>query len=206
MARRSVTVTGSGTASVSPDVVRLDLRIGHEAPVVAAALSGAAAQLTIVGTVLREHGVAETDIRTVDTNVHQRFDNTGSPIGFTAEQRLGVVVRDLDLVGTILEAAASGVGNALLVDGVRLDVADRSEGLRRARDAAFADARAKAEQYAALSGCELGPVLEVAESGAMPVAMPRMAAMAAHDTAGAMPLEGGDLELYASVTVRWMLD
>lgn len=205
MAKSSVTVTGSGTASVSPDVVRLDLRVGHEAPDVATALSGAAAQVTVVGTVLREHGVAERDIRTIDTNVHQRYDNTGSPIGFTAEQRLGVTVRDLDLVGTILESAASGVGNALLVDTVRLDVADRSEGLRRARDAAFADARVKAEQYAALSGRGLGAVRDVVESAAMPFAMPRMAMAAARDTTSAMPIEGGDLELHASVTIRWVL-
>jgi hypothetical protein len=115
-----------------------------------------------------------------------------------------VTVRDLDLVGTILESAASGVGNALLVDAVRLDVADRSEGLRRARDAAFADAQAKAKQYAALSGRKLGPVREVVESGAMPMAMPRMA-MVARDTSSAMPIEGGHLELHASVTIRWVL-
>lgn len=204
MGKRSVTVTGSGNASVAPDVVRLDLRVGHEAPDVSGALSGAAAQVAIVGTVLREHAISERDIRTVDTNVHQRFDNTGKPIGFTAEQRLGVTVRDLDVVGAVLESAASGVGNALLVDGVRLDVADRSDGLRRARDAAFADALGKAAQYAALSGCELGPVLDVVESGAMPVPMPAMA-MAMRDSAAGMPVEGGDLELHASVTVRWEL-
>ncbi len=204
MGKRSVIVTGSGTASVSPDVVRLDLRIGHEAADVAAALSGAAAQVRVVGTVLREHGVADHDIRTIDTNVHQRFDNTGAPVGFTAEQRLGVTVRDLDLVGGILETAATSAGNALLVDGVRLDVADRSEGLQQARDAAFADARAKAEQYAALAQCALGVVLEVAESGAMPIARPMMA-MAARDASAGMPIEGGDLELRASVTIRWAL-
>lgn len=204
MGRRSVTVTGAGTASVTPDVVQLDLRVGHEAPDVAAALSGAAAQVHTVGRVLRRHGVADADIRTVDTNVHQRFDSAGSPVGFTAEQRLGVTVRDLALVGTILEAAAGGVGNALLVDRVRLDVADRSEGLHRARAAAFADARTKAQQYAALSDSSLGAVLEVGESTAAPAPMPRMA-MAMRESTAAMPVEGGDLELRTSVTVRWEL-
>lgn len=204
MGRRSVTVSGSGTAAVAPDIVRLDLRVGHDAPDVPAALSGAAAQVRTVGTVLREHGIAEADIRTVDTNVHQRFDNTGSPIGFTAEQRLGVTVRDLDLLGAVLEAAASGVGNALLVDGIRLDVADRSDGLRRARDAAFADAQGKAEQYAALSGRELGTVRDVVESGAVPVAMPHTA-LAARSASAGMPTEGGDLELHEGVTIRWEL-
>lgn len=205
MAKRTVTVTGTGRAAVSPDVVRLDLRVGHDARDVAAALSGASQGIGAVGRVVRDQGVADADIRTLDANVSQRYDNSGTPVGFTAQQRLGVTVRRLEAVGEILEAAAAEVGNALLVDQVRLDVADRSDGLARAREGAFAEARAKAEQYAALSGSEVGAVLGVAESGAVPLhSGRRMMAMAA-DMAGGMPMEGGDLELSASVTVTWEL-
>ena len=49
MGKRTVTVTGTGRANVAPDVVRLDLRVGHDAPDVAAALSGASAGITAVG-------------------------------------------------------------------------------------------------------------------------------------------------------------
>jgi uncharacterized protein YggE len=206
MGKRTVTVTGSGRASVSPDVVRLDLRVGHDASDVAAALGGAATGIAEVGRVAREHGIADADIRTLDASVSQRWDNTGTPVGFTAQQRLGLTVRRLEAVGEVLEAAAAAVGNALLVDQVRLDVADRGEALARARDAAFADARARAEQYAGLAGTVLGPVLGIAEGGAVPLAGRRMklAAMTA-DSAGAMPVEGGDLEIGASVTVTWAL-
>jgi uncharacterized protein YggE len=206
MGKRTVTVTGTGKASVSPDVVRLDLRVGHDANDVAAALSGAAKGIATVGRVVREKGVADADIRTLDAGVSQRWDNTGTAVGFTAQQRIGVTVRRLEAVGEILEAAAAEVGNALLVDQVRLDVADRSEGLSQARDAAFADARAKAKQYAALSGSELGAVLGVAESGVMPLAGRQMKAMAmAMDSSRGMPVEGGDLDLVATVTVTWAL-
>ena len=206
MAKRTVTVSGSGRAAVSPDVVRLDLRIGHDADDVAAALAGAAEGITKVGAVVRDRGVADADIRTLDAGVNQRWDNTGTAVGFTAQQRLGVTVRRLESVGEILEAAASAVGNALLVDSVRLDVADRTDGLSRAREAAFADARDKAQQYAALSGAELGSVLGVAESGAMPIQARReMKLMAASMDAGGMPVEGGDLDLGASVMVTWEL-
>jgi uncharacterized protein YggE len=202
MGKRRITVTGMGTASVSPDVVRLDLRIGHDADDVAAALSGASTGLTSAGRVVRAHGVADADIRTLGADVHQRFDRDGQASGFTAQQRLRVTVRDIDAVGGILDDAAAELGNALLVDQVRLDVADRSEALARARDAAFADARAKAEQYAALAGAALGAVTDVAEAGAVPFAGP-MRAM--RDAAAAMPVEAGDLELAATVTVGWRL-
>jgi uncharacterized protein YggE len=205
MGKLTVTVTGSGRAAVSPDVVRLDLRVGHDADDVAAALAGAAEGITTVGAVVRDHGVADADIRTLDAGVNQRWDNTGTAVGFTAQQRLAVTVRRLESVGEILEGAASTVGNALLVDQVRLDVSDRSEGLRRARDAAFADAEDKARQYAVLSGAELGAVLGVAEAGAVPAQRSAMKLMAASMDAGGMPVEGGDLDLGAAVTVTWRL-
>jgi uncharacterized protein YggE len=202
MGKRSITVTGAGTAAISPDVVRLDLRVGHEAADVAAALSGASQGIGTASRVVREQGVADADIRTLGADVHQRFDKDGQASGFTAQQRLRVTVRRIESVGAILEAAAAELGNALLVDQVALDVADRSEGLMRAREAAFADARARAEQYAALAGAALGPVLEVAESGAVPLGPP-MRAM--REAAMSMPIEAGELELTASVTVRWLL-
>lgn len=202
MGRRTITVTGTGTAPATPDVVRLDLRIGHDAADVAAALSGASAGLTTAGRVVRLHGVADADIRTLGADVHQRFDKDGQAVGFTAQQRLRVTVRALDAVGGILDDAAAELGNALLVDQVRLDVSDRSAALARAREAAFADARAKAEQYAALAGTTLGAVAGVVEAGAVPLGGP-MRAM--REAAVAMPVEGGDLELAASVTVSWRL-
>ena len=205
MGKRTVTVTGTGRANVAPDVVRLDLRVGHDAPDVAAALSGASAGITAVAAVVREQGVADADLRTLDASVNQRWDNTGVAVGFTAQQRLAVTVRELAAVGRILESAAAAIGNALLVDQVRLDISDRSLGLREARDAAFADARSKAEQYAALAGASLGAVLGVAEGGAAPVGGGFKLAAMARDMAGGMPVEGGDLELSASVTVTWEL-
>lgn len=205
MPKRTVTVIGTGRAAVTPDVVRLDLRVGHDASDVASALSGASKGIAAVGSVVRAQGIADVDIRTLDATVTQRYDNTGTAVGFTAQQRLGVTVRRLEAVGGVLEAAAAEVGNALLVDQVRLDVADRSDGLGRARDAAYAEARAKAEQYAALSGSELGEVLGVTEAGATPLRAARGMALAAREMAASMPMEGGDLELTASVTVSWEL-
>jgi uncharacterized protein len=207
MAKRTVTVTGTGRAAVAPDVVRLDLRVGHDAPDVASALSGAAAGITAVGTVVREQGVAAADIRTLDAGVNQRWDNTGVAVGFTAQQRLAVTVRELEAVGRILESAAAAVGNALLVDQVRLDVSDRTDGLREAREGAFTDAKGKARQYAALADASLGAVLGIAEAGAAPVFGGALKlAAAARDMAGGMPVESGDLEITTSVTVTWALE
>lgn len=206
--QRSISVVGTGRAKVTPDVVRLDLRVGHDASDVAAALAGASHAIEAVGAAVRERGVSDADIVTLDAQVQQRWDNNGNAVGFTAQQRLAVVVRDVDVVGAVLDSAARAAGNALLVDQVRLDVADRAPGLAQAREAAFADARAKAEQYAALAGAQLGPVLVVAE-GDLPGSRgrpERAMALGARDRMAGMPVETGDLDLAAGVTVMWALD
>ena len=198
MGKRTVTVNGTGRANVAPDVVRLDLRVGHDAPDVAAALSGASAGITAVGAVVREQGVADADIRTLDAGVNQRWDNTGVAVGFTAQQRLAVTVRELDAVGEILESAAAAVGNALLVDQVRLDVSDRSR--RAARGPATPPSPTPATRR---SSMPLSPARSSAQSSGWPRAARRpseaasavRAMAAARDMAGGMPVEGGDLEL-----------
>lgn len=207
MGKRTVTVIGSGSVRVTPDVVRLDLRVGHDAADVAEALTGATRSLTSVIEAVRAAGVAESDLRTLDVSVNQRWDNNGTAVGFTAQQQLGVVVRRLDATGEILEAGAAAVGNALLVDQVRLDVYARDDAEQRARTAAFANARSKAEQYAALAGAELSEVLGVSELGATPVGAQRQKGFAADMAmaASAMPVQGGDLDVTAAVTVTWTL-
>ncbi|MEP7331600.1 MAG: SIMPL domain-containing protein [Terracoccus sp.] len=207
MGKRTVTVVGWGSVRVSPDVVRLDLRVGHDAADVAEALTGATRGITSVIEAVRAAGVADTDIRTLDASVNQRWDNNGTAVGFTAQQQLGVVVRRLDATGEILESGAAAVGNALLVDQVRLDVDNRDDAEQGARDAAFANARSKAEQYAALAGAELSEVLGLTELGAAPVgARGRKGFVAEMQMASSpMPVQGGDLDVTASVTVTWDL-
>ena len=69
-----------------------------------------------------------------------------------------------------------------------------------AREAAFADATAKAEQFAALAGRTLGSVQWIDErpDGGGPRPMMAMRAMAE-----SMPVATGDAEIGVSVTVHW---
>ena len=206
MGKRTVTVTGTGRANVAPDVVRLDLRVGHDAPDVAAALSGASAGITAVGAVVREQGVADADLRTLDASVNQRWDNTGVAVGFTAQQRLAVTVRELDAVGRILESAAGGG---------RQRAPRRPGAPRRLGPLARGSARHATPPSPTpgprRSSMPPSPARRWARCSGWPRAAQRpcgggfkLAAMA-RDMAGGMPVEGGDLELAASVTVTWEL-
>jgi uncharacterized protein YggE len=201
-----VEVTGSGAASAVPDVVVLDARVQCEAADVAGALSAAGERVVAALQAAADHGVTERDRRTTGMGVATRWDRDGRVVvGYTSHQSLRLLVRDRERVGDLIRALAGAAGDAFGLDGVTLEVADPAPLLERAREAAFEDARARAEQFAGLAGRPLGPVLRVTEDHDRPVPSPRFAAKAVMEATGGMPVEAGESTVTASVTVRFGL-
>jgi uncharacterized protein YggE len=199
-----VEVSGVGTASTVPDLVRLDVSVRCDADGVAGALADAGARSSALAEAARDHGVGPRDIQTTGAGVRPRYDREGATVlGYTANQGLSVAVRDPERLGSLVEAFAGVAGNALAVERISLEVADPEPLRARARQAAFEDARAKAEQYAALAGRSLGKVTaltDVVQGGAQP----RYELMAARaGSAGALPVELGENSMTATVVVRW---
>jgi uncharacterized protein YggE len=95
-------------------------------------------------------------------------------------------------------------GDATRISSVSYSIADDSQLVKDARARAFNDAKARADQYAQLSGLRLGRVLSISEAsgpaplGGGPPASPR--AMAA------VPLEPGQQTVSFSLTAVWELD
>ena len=202
-----VEVTGSGAASGVPDVVVLDTRIQCDGPDVATALSACTERTNLVVAATSAAGVADRDRQTTGVGVNQRWDHQGQAVvGFTAYQSLRVLVRDRTDVGDLIAALAAAAGDAFALDSVTLRVADTAPLLAQAREAAFADARAKAELYAGLAGRALASPTRVRETvgdGGGPQPVFRLAA--AKDSAGGMPVEAGESTVTASVCVRWAM-
>lgn len=200
-----VEVVGTGSAAAAPDVVAVDARVQVDAGDVATALGGLAGRLGAALGAAADHGVAEADRRTTTMGVSPRWDQQGRAItGYQAFQSFRLRVRDRDRVGDVLAALAGAAGDALGVDGVSLEVSDPAHLLERARAAAFADARAKATQYAHLAGRDLGPVLQVVEvpEAGGPGPRAKLAAMARD---ASVPVEGGESTVVVSVVVRFAL-
>ena len=205
--RRIVQVTGSGKATATPDVVRLALGVTCDGDDVSSALRLVGERVQAIGAVARSQDVRAGDISSTGAGVHPRYDRDGQRVvGYQAFHRLGVMVRDVDRVGAVVDAVAGVAGNSLSVDSIQLDLSDVSALQDEARSAAFLDARAKAAQYAALSDAVLGEVLSVVEGavGGGPARPMMRMAMASADSA--MPVEAGEQTVTAAVTVTWALD
>ena len=89
------------------------------------------------------------------------------------------------------------------MNALEFSVADRSAVEARAREAAWADAKARATQLAQLAGVTLGAPIEVVDVDPIrPMPMMRMAAMeAGHST----PVEAGMLEITSSIRARFQI-
>jgi len=89
------------------------------------------------------------------------------------------------------------------IDGVEFAVENDTELRARARDAAWADAHARASQLADLAGRPLGPVLDVVEEEHVPHPVARFAAVAA--AASELSVEAGTVGVQVGLSVRWAL-
>lgn len=204
---QGIRVSGRGTVSGAPDTVAVSLGVSVKRPTAGAAIAESAASATRVLDALKGSGVADNDIQTSNYAINQEFrypqGGTPQPDGYRVTNTVTAKVRDVARVGAVLDAAAAAGGDEIQVQGLSFSLDDDAAAQAGARERAFADARAKAEQFAELAGRELGAVQSVTQTevATPPVAMPF--ARAALDQASSTPIEAGQVETEVTVEVRW---
>ncbi len=200
-AREGIRVSGTGTASGTPDVLRLDLGVEIRRPAIDAALRDANTTMTRVRDALLRAGVDRADLQTTGMHVGQVQDKDGRPDGYTVVHRLSAKLRDLERAGTAIQSAVAAGGNAVRVESVYLSLEDDEDVLADARRRAFAAAKRKAELYAREAGRGLGAVIALEEVVSHPGRPVPMEADAA--ASGGVPVERGRTNLAVTVTVDW---
>lgn len=197
-----ITVNGSGTAYGSPDTAILDLGVSIFDADVSAAMAQADERMVAIREALISAGVEESDIRTAGLSLwrEQQYDQSGNPTNdrYQVWHNYNVTVRDVDSVGAVISAAvAAGANN---IGGVQFTIADPSGLEREARETAMADAQARAEHLAQITGVTLGAPTSITEGygGYMPQV--RQATM--YDGMGS-GIATGELAVTVNVTVTY---
>ncbi|MCU1672748.1 MAG: uncharacterized protein JWN77_861 [Frankiales bacterium] len=207
-AEQGVVVGGLGKVSGTPDVLRLQLGVELRRADVSRALRDANAVQGKVRKAVRDAGVADKDVQTSDVSLYPAYDNKGKPNGYVVSESMTVKLRDLAKAGKTIGEAVEAGGNAARVQGVSFALEDNAALLEKARDAAYADAKRKAERYADLSGRPMGRVELVSEQvpqGPQPMPYAQLAAGAPAADMASVPLDAGQSQVSVSVTVRWAL-
>jgi len=204
----SITVMGTGTASGTPDVAEVSAGVVTQAPTAAQAMSQNSASMEQLLRAIRAQGVADRDVQTTNVSiVPVRAQSSASRpqpaavTGYEVTNQARVKVRNLASLGRLLDTLVSQGANAL--GGIAFSIADPAPLLDQARTKAIADARQKAQVYAAAAGAKLGRVLAIRDTAA--AGPPRPMAMRAMGTAP-VPVAAGEQELEVSVSVTYALE
>jgi uncharacterized protein YggE len=201
---RTLTVTGSGTTKVTPDVVSVTLGIQTRNDDVAQAV---AENNVVAGRIMdasRSIGVADADMRTIYFSVSSqpKYDEFGSPTGevsFFVDNSLQVTLRDVSKLSDLLQTAIDAGANSIY--GVNFSVADTKAAEDEARHKAVADAQARATELAGVAGVTLGAIQTVTTNfSAVPIPYYGMAADGMGG-GGGPPTQPGSLEVSVQVTI-----
>jgi uncharacterized protein YggE len=199
-----IVVVGEGSVDVTPDMARLSGGVTAKAKSVKEAVDTTSKTMAVITAALVQSGIAQKDIQTNRFSVQpvyaaQEPHGDQEVVGYSVSNQVTVKLHDIDKVGLTLDrlvaAGATNIGNVVF------EVSDPSTALDKAREAAIADARRKAELYARASGITLGRVLWVKEeSGSVsPLQMGEFAALAGRTAS--VPIATGEDRLRARVTV-----
>lgn len=212
----TMSMQGLGQVYAAPDTAMINSGVTTEGKTAREALGANTAAMTQLIDTLKAAGIEARDIQTSNFNVSPQYvysdqrDANGYQLppritGYQVSNAVSVKVRALDKLGAILDQIVSVGANT--INGVSFSVDDTSSLMDEARKLAFADAKAKADLYAAAAEVELGAILSLSEQPAFSPPQPYMMKDAMRvQAASAVPMETGEVGYTVTVLVQWQLE
>ena len=200
-----ISVGARGEVKVTPDRANIQISVQTRATTAAAASSENATRAKAVIDALRALGLRANEISTIGYTVHpeQRYEPNREPVvvGYNVTNSVSVDVRDLTMVGRIIDVAISKGAN--MITSLNFFASTTESARREAIAMAIQRARLDADAAARAAGGTIGGLLEIGVGAYFPPPRPvefaaRMSAQAA-DT----PINPGDQTLTVDVSTRW---
>lgn len=165
--QRTISTTGTGVVTVEPDMATFSVGLEARNEDLKPAQDEVTNESNAITAMLIEKGVAEEDIVTSSYQVtpENKYDRNGNFVRiehYVVRMSISVTVHDIELVGELLDEAVS-LG-ADFVSRITFSVSDPDPYIREARQAAIADAKLKAEDYAIGSDSTLTGLFSLYES------------------------------------------
>ena len=160
----TLSVDGSGSVMVTPDVASLSVSVTRSATRSAVALSAANRRIGAIVAAIRALGVPAAGIQTESINVSRGSVRVG-PRGHRHRVKRYIATEQLSattttaIVGRVINAAVRAGADS--IDGPNFSFSDPSAGVVAATNAALADARRRADAAAATLGYTVTGVASV---------------------------------------------
>lgn len=205
---RVMTLTGHGEVKQVPDMVTVTAGVATQGTTAAEALAANTAAMTKMMETLKAGGIPDKDIQTSNFSIQPRYDYNGNPPkldGYDVSNTVTVTLHDVGALGGLLDKLVQAGSNQ--INGISFGVSKPDAALDEARKLAAADARHKAEVYAAATGVRLAEIISISEQQAYaPSPIPMRAAMKASMAAAPVPVEAGEQTLSMDVTITWEIE
>lgn len=206
---RTITVVGQGKASSAPTVAHINVGVETTGASAQEALDANRAKMSALLDKIKAMGIAEKDIQTSNFAIYTEQRPVAMGTGtdqytviYRVSNQVNLTIRDIAKLGDILDqAVAAGANN---VYGVYFGMEDTADLEAQAREKAIADAQARAEALASLSGVSVGEVITISE--VIGAASPVYYNIAKVEGLGAAtPIQPGEYEISMSVQVTYTI-
>ena len=206
--KSKITETGTGTVSITPNLLTLDLDVHTTAAQASNALAENDKVTAAVLHALSAGGVASRDLQTTDLTIEPNYASTGSKVtGYGVDDTVVAKIRRFSTAGTLIDAAVTAGGDATRINSLAFSLTQPLRAQARARSLAVRQAVSHARAIAASASERIGGICSIDDetststtSPILPYANLGTAAPSAH-----VPVESGSETVTARVQVVFAL-
>src|SRR6266508_331407 len=121
----TITTQATGRAKATPDTLTVTLGVQTRDASAQAALTANNEKTTALLNKLKGSGVAAKDLQTVDLSIQPNYTKSGEQItGYQVTNAVRATFHDLKNAGSVIDAAAATVGNAVRIQQMGFSVSD----------------------------------------------------------------------------------
>jgi uncharacterized protein YggE len=200
-----ISVFGAASVDVPPDLVRIRVAVKQTRQTPSESFEVCRGGVNQVREVLRGHGVPDAAVSTSQLMLRTAytFGSERTFLGHECTASFVIELRALERMEAVLVDVVEAGANH--VDSVEFDVTAKQELRARARRAAVAAAREKAELYAEAAGARLGPVVHIKDVDSEQMQSTYRRHGGGGETGGEGDLTPGKLSVTAGVLVGYAI-
>jgi uncharacterized protein len=199
-----ITVTGTGTYKIRPNMATISIGVVTEHRSSQMAVGENARVSQLVQAAVQKAGAVASDIQTSNYSIEPQYTDgkTGrgpSISGYQVTNTVSAKVRDVALIGNVVDAATEAGANS--INGITFGLQDPESAQEESLDRAMADAHRKALRLAASAGVVISGIIAI-EEGQSTRPLPIYHTFAAAGARmQATPIQPGEISAETTVTV-----
>jgi uncharacterized protein len=212
----TISVYGTGTVSVQPDVIHMSITLSNVAKTTKMAQEEVSKMVRQTMKILKDANIEDKNINTASLTFYSEYEYTSRRIliGQKAQQNITFSIEDITGGN---EKVSSIIDQLIQINGIELNhinysVKNTTEYYFKSRELAYQKAVEKVNQYAELSKLKIIKVLSISDQGTQQVSpmnnqfkrqMADELSAAAADTSTVLPI--GELEISTSILAVFLL-